>query len=151
VENVSRAKLDRSALFKLLDASHLGDVLLIEGVDRLSRLIPDDWKMLKTLIEAKKVTVVSIDLSTSHEALKSSHGMNDFTKGMITAVNGILLNMLAVIARKNYEDRRPDRLKASRRQRLMVRTREGLLTWTCTGVLLSCWPMARVFGRSPSF
>ena len=32
--------------------------------------------------------------------------MDDFTKGMIAAVNGMLLDMLAVAARKDYEDRR---------------------------------------------
>jgi len=32
--------------------------------------------------------------------------MSDFTKGMIAAINGMLLDMLAVVARKDYEDRR---------------------------------------------
>ena len=32
--------------------------------------------------------------------------MDDFTKGMIAAVNGMLLDILAVVARKDYEDRR---------------------------------------------
>jgi DNA invertase Pin-like site-specific DNA recombinase len=105
-ENVSGARLDRPQLFRLLDDSHQGDVLLIEGVDRLSRLTQDDWDLLKTLIAAKKVTVVSVDLSTSHAAMKPTEGMDDFTKGMVAAVNGMLLDMLAVVARKDYEDRR---------------------------------------------
>ncbi|MBA6124534.1 recombinase family protein [Pseudomonas juntendi] len=62
--------------------------------------------MLKARIAAKKVTVVSLDLSTSHAALKPTEGMDDFTKGMIAAVNGMLLDILAVVARKDYEDRR---------------------------------------------
>jgi DNA invertase Pin-like site-specific DNA recombinase len=106
VENVSGAKLERPQLFRLLDDSHEGDVLLIEGIDRLSRLAQDDWALLKAKIAAKKVTVVSIDLSTSHAALKPAEGMDDFTKGMIAAVNGMLLDILAVVARKDYEDRR---------------------------------------------
>lgn len=106
VENVSGASLTRPELFKLLDDSHQGDVLLIEGVDRLSRLQRDDWDLLKARIAALKVTVVSMDLSTSHAALKPTEGMDDFTKGMIAAVNGMLLDMLAVVARKDYEDRR---------------------------------------------
>jgi DNA invertase Pin-like site-specific DNA recombinase len=105
-ENESGAKLDRPELFRLLEDSHEGDVLLIEGVDRLSRLSQEDWASLKTIIAAKKVTVVSLDLSTSHEVLKPVEGMDDFTKGMIAAVNGMLLDMLAVVARKDYEDRR---------------------------------------------
>lgn len=106
IENASGAKLDRPQLFRLLDDSHEGDVLLIEGVDRLSRLSQDDWALLKAKIAAKKVTVVSLDLSTSHAALKPTQGMDEFTKGMIAAVNGMLLDILAVVARKDYEDRR---------------------------------------------
>lgn len=49
---------------------------------------------------------MSIDLSTSHAALKPTEGMDEFTKGMIAAVNGMLLHILAVVARKDYEDRR---------------------------------------------
>ena len=105
-ENESGTRLDRPELFRLLEDSHEGDVLLIEQVDRLSRLSPDDWATLKAKIAAKKVTVVSVDLSTSHAALKPAEGMDDFTKGMISAVNGMLLDMLAVVARKDYEDRR---------------------------------------------
>jgi DNA invertase Pin-like site-specific DNA recombinase len=106
IENESGTKLDRPELFRLLDDSHEGDILLIEGVDRLSRLTAPDWDMLKTIIAAKKVTVVSLDLSTSHAVLQPAKGMDDFTKGMIAAVNGMLLDMLAVVARKDYEDRR---------------------------------------------
>ena len=106
VENESGTKLDRPELFRLLDDSHQGDVLLIEGVDRLSRLTAEDWETLKTIIAQKKVTIVSLDLTTSHAALTPSKDMSDFTKGMIAAVNGMLLDMLAVVARKDYEDRR---------------------------------------------
>ena len=106
IENESGSKLDRPELFRLLDDSHEGDVLLIKGVDRLSRLTAPDWDMLKAKIAVKKVTVVSLDLSTSHAVLKPAGGMDDFTKGMIAAVNGMLLDMLAVVARKDYEDRR---------------------------------------------
>lgn len=49
---------------------------------------------------------MSIDLSTSYAALNPPEEMDDFTKGMIAAVNGMLLDILAVVARKDYEDRR---------------------------------------------
>ncbi len=38
VENESGTKLDRPVLNKLLDESKNGDTLLVESVDRLSRL-----------------------------------------------------------------------------------------------------------------
>lgn len=105
-ENESGTKLERPELFRLLEDSHEGDVLLIEQVDRLSRLSPDDWATLKAKIAAKKVTVVSLDLSTSHAVLQPAKDMDEFTKGMVSAVNGMLLDMLAVVARKDYDDRR---------------------------------------------
>ena len=105
-ENESGTKLERPELFRLLEDSHEGDVLLIEQVDRLSRLSPDDWATLKAKIAAKKVTVVSLDLSTSHAVLQPTKDMDEFTKGMISAINGMLLDMLAVVARKDYDDRR---------------------------------------------
>jgi DNA invertase Pin-like site-specific DNA recombinase len=106
IENESGTKLDRPELFRLLDDSHEGDVLLVEQIDRLSRLSAADWDLLKAIIAAKKVTVVSLDLSTSHAVLNPATGQDDFTRGMIAAVNGMLLDMLAVVARKDYEDRR---------------------------------------------
>jgi Site-specific recombinases, DNA invertase Pin homologs len=38
VENASGTKLDRPALDDLLTEAHAGDVLLVEGIDRLTRL-----------------------------------------------------------------------------------------------------------------
>ncbi|EPU9339724.1 recombinase family protein, partial [Salmonella enterica subsp. enterica serovar Infantis] len=45
------------------------------------------------------------DLLTSHLALSSTVS-DDFTRSMLKAVNGMMLDMLAAIARKDYEDRR---------------------------------------------
>jgi hypothetical protein len=47
VENESGAKLSRPELFRLLADAHTGDVLLVEQVDRLSRLTAADWESLK--------------------------------------------------------------------------------------------------------
>lgn len=106
VENESGAKLQRPELFRLLDDCQPGDVLITEQVDRLSRLKAEDWETLKATIAAKKVTIVTLDLTTSHAVFKPEQDQDDFTKGMIAAVNGMLLDMLAVVARKDYEDRR---------------------------------------------
>lgn len=106
VENESGTVLQRPELFRLLQDCHKGDVLLIEQVDRLSRLAQDDWAKLKAQIIERGVTVVSMDLPTSHAVMKPESGVDDFTRGMVAAVNGMLLDMLAVIARKDYEDRR---------------------------------------------
>jgi len=104
-ENESGASLQRPELFRLLDDCERGDVLLLEQVDRLSRLNADDWQKLRADIAARGVRVVALDLPTSHAALSAKAG-DDFTGRMLDAINGMLLDMLAAIARKDYEDRR---------------------------------------------
>ena len=103
-ENESGAKLDRPELFRLLDDCAEGDVLLVEQVDRLSRLNGSDWQKLKDQIAAKRVRVVALDLPTSHQLI--GQGQDEFTARMLDAINGMMLDMLAAIARKDYEDRR---------------------------------------------
>jgi DNA invertase Pin-like site-specific DNA recombinase len=65
VENESGASLKRPELFRLLADSRPGDVLLIEQVDRLSRLNDDDWAKLKREIKAREIRIVALDLPTS--------------------------------------------------------------------------------------
>jgi DNA invertase Pin-like site-specific DNA recombinase len=102
IENESGARLARPELFKLLADSKAGDILLVEQVDRLSRLTAADWRKLRSEIEARQVRVVALDLPTSHRMVDS----DEFTSRMLQAVNGMLLDMLAAVARKDYEDRR---------------------------------------------
>jgi DNA invertase Pin-like site-specific DNA recombinase len=103
-ENESGAKLARPELFRLLTDAHPGDVLLVEQVDRLSRLGAADWERLKAELVARRVRVVALDLPTSWTmATKSA---DEFTGRMFEAINGMLLDMLAAVARKDYDDRR---------------------------------------------
>jgi DNA invertase Pin-like site-specific DNA recombinase len=104
VENESGAKLARPELFKLLTDAHEGDILLVEQVDRLSRLTAADWERLKAELTARKVRVVALDLPTSWTM--ASKAGDEFTTRMFEAINGMLLDMLAAVARKDYEDRR---------------------------------------------
>lgn len=103
VENESGASLARPELFRLLSDCHAGDVLLVEQVDRLSRLNAEDWSKLKAEITAKRVRVVALDLPTSYQLANAG---DDFTSRVLDAINGMMLDMLAAIARKDYEDRR---------------------------------------------
>lgn len=103
IENESGAKLERPELFRLLDDCASGDILLVEQVDRLSRLNTADWDRLKGFIREKGVRVVALDLPTSHQLIQQG---DDFTNRMLDAINGMMLDMLAAIARKDYEDRR---------------------------------------------
>lgn len=103
IENESGASLQRPELFRLLDIAERGDVLLCEQIDRVSRLTNEDWKNLRRIIESKGVRLVSLDLPTSHQLL---HSTDEFTQRMFEALNSMMLDMLAAIARKDYEDRR---------------------------------------------
>ncbi len=51
------------------------------------------------------MAIVSFDLPTSHMALTNAVS-DDFARSMLEAVNGMLPDMLAAIARKDYDDRR---------------------------------------------
>jgi DNA invertase Pin-like site-specific DNA recombinase len=104
VENESGASLQRSELFRLLADAKCGDILLVEQVDRLSRLTTDDWEALKAKLAGKRIRVVAIDLPTSW--IMADKARDDFTSRLFDAINGMLLDMLAAIARKYYDDRR---------------------------------------------
>ncbi|WP_313220290.1 recombinase family protein [Stutzerimonas nitrititolerans] len=103
-ENESGASLQRPELFRLLDDAEPGDVLLVEQVDRLSRLTEGDWQQLRSIIKAKDVRVVALDLPTSQQFLEKP-STDAFTSRILAAINDMLLDMLAAVARKDYDDR----------------------------------------------
>ena len=105
VENASGAASDRRELRRLLADASSGDILLVEAIDRLSRLPQAEWERLRAEIEGKGLRVVALDLPTSHAALTQSHS-DEFTARMLDAVNRMMLDMVAAIARKDYEQRR---------------------------------------------
>ena len=104
VENESGAKLSRPELFRLLADAEPGDILLVEQVDRLSRLTAADWERLKAELTARRVRVVALDLPTSW--MMATNATDEFTGRMFEAINSMLLDMLAAVARKDYDDRR---------------------------------------------
>ncbi|MEP1573632.1 recombinase family protein [Roseibium album] len=103
MENESGASLKRPELFRLLEDSQPGDILLTEQVDRLSRLNAEDWERLKEEIHKRRIKVVALDLPTSWMMVKSE---DNFSARMFEAINSMMLDMLSAIARKDYEDRK---------------------------------------------
>lgn len=106
VENESGAQLQRPELHRLIADAHPGDVLLVEAIDRLSRLSQSDWHTLRQMLDAKQLRVVAVDLPLSWPALAPASDHEDFTARMLDALNRMMLDMLAAIARKDYEQRR---------------------------------------------
>lgn len=104
VENESGAMLHRPQLFRLLDDCHPRDVLLIEDVDRLSRLNSAEWETLKGIMRQREIRVVAVNVPTTWQHLSPTQ--NEFDARMFGAINDMLLDMLAAIARRDYEQRR---------------------------------------------
>lgn len=105
IENESGASLQRPELLRLLDDAAKGDAIIIEQIDRLSRLDEKSWFTLKEMLHEKELKVISLDLPTSHIAF-SPQITDEFTGSMIKPINSMMMDMLAAIARKDYQDRR---------------------------------------------
>lgn len=104
IENYSGTKLNRPTLNKLLDDANQGDILLVESVDRLSRLSQDDFAILKQRIKDKGLRLVVADLPTTHT-------INDGMTGeILNVVNNMLIDLLATMAKLD-NDKRRERIK----------------------------------------
>ena len=106
IENASGSLLNRNILNKLLDESEKGDVLLIESIDRLTRLCEKDWNTLRAKIKTKEIWIVSADLPTSHTALCNKNNNTEYIDSILSAVNSMLLDILAATSRKDLIDRK---------------------------------------------
>lgn len=104
VENESGASLKRPELSRLLADCRPGDVLLLEQVDRLTRLNREDWEALRAEIAQRRIRVVALDLPTTFDMMVGRP--DDFQGRMFDAINAMMLDVLAAVARKDYEDRR---------------------------------------------
>lgn len=102
VENQSGSKLDRVELSRLIEDSHQEDILLIEKVDRLSRLPYEQWKLLKRQLIDAGIHIVVIDQPMTHGILN-----NNVEGSMISKVlTEFMIDLAAAMARDDYETRR---------------------------------------------
>lgn len=105
-ENISGTKLNRPQLLSLLDTAESGDVLLVESVDRLSRLSQADWDTLKGTIKTKGLRLVVADLPTSHMLVEAK----GITGQIMDVINNMLIDLMATMARLDQE-KRVERIK----------------------------------------
>lgn len=104
VENASGATIERPELVRLLSEAGPGDILLVESVDRLSRLPQPMWESLKDQIRGSGLHVVAVDLPVTHRVLKpAGDGLETWLQD---ALASMLLDFMAAFARKDYEQRR---------------------------------------------
>lgn len=104
-ENISGTKLNRPELLSLLDTADSGDVLLVESVDRLSRLSQADLDTLKATIKAKGLRLVIADLPTSHMLAQDT----GITGQIMDVINNMLIELMATMARLD-QDKRVERI-----------------------------------------
>jgi DNA invertase Pin-like site-specific DNA recombinase len=107
IENESGTKLDRPVLNQLLDESNNGDTILVESVDRLSRLSQSDFDVLKGRIKEKGLKLVIADLPTTHMLISSN---DNITSSILNLINNMLIDLLATMARLD-NDKRKERIK----------------------------------------
>ena len=107
IENHTGTKLERPQLNKLLGESEHGDILLVESVDRLSRLTQDDFSTLKQRIKDKGLRLIVQDLPTTHAVINAT---DEITGAVLSVVNNMLIDLLATMARLDNEKRR-ERIK----------------------------------------
>jgi len=102
VENYSGTKLDRPELNKLLSEANQGDTLLVESIDRLSRLTQQDFQELKRRIQEKGLRLVVADLPTTYQMIQTS---DSITHSILELINNMLIDLLATMARLDNEKR----------------------------------------------
>ena len=107
VENHTGTKLERPELTKLLNESNNGDILLVESVDRLSRMKQDDFEKLKVILKDKGLRLIVADLPTTQIELKEG---DDTTGSILELINKLLIDLLATMARLDNEKRK-ERIK----------------------------------------
>ena len=71
VEQASGNKLNRPKLNELLDDCTNGDILLLESIDRLSRLNQSDWQTLKNRLQALSLRLIVLDLPITHQTAQN--------------------------------------------------------------------------------
>lgn len=102
-ENISGTTATRPELERLIADSERGDVLLVEKMDRLTRLPYEQWQTLKGRINAAGIIIVCVDLSMTHHILSSAK--DNVLSGMQLVLTDFMLEIGANMARDDYETR----------------------------------------------
>lgn len=118
-ENYSGTKLNRPVLNKLLLDSSSGEVLLVESVDRLSRLSYEDFDTLKRRLSDNGLRLVVVDLPTTHMNLSTG-----ITGEVMRVINNMLIDLMATMARLDQE-KRVERIKQGMERARVLGKRVG--------------------------
>jgi hypothetical protein len=92
------------------------------------------WQSVMAAIDSRGVRIVSVDLPTSHQGITAQSG-DEFTDRMLAAINDMMIDMVATIARKDYQCVKRWVLP---KRSLQACTRAGLWTSCCVNECASC-------------
>ncbi len=101
-ENVSGAKAQRAELERLMEDSHKGDVILIEKMDRLTRLKYEHWKNLRYRLQHAGLNIVVLDQPMTHAIIDG----NEESSMLAKVLTEFMIDLGAAMARDDYETRR---------------------------------------------
>lgn len=136
IENASGASAERTELQRLLSEAGEGDILLVESIDRLSRLPQKAWEALKRHIAGSGLQVVAIDLPITHKALRpAGEGIEVWLQD---AIAQMLLEFMAAFARKDYEQRRARQRQGIEKARAEGRMRGRQPDLTLHAKIIEC-------------
>ncbi|MDF4896703.1 recombinase family protein [Vibrio parahaemolyticus] len=115
---LSGTKLERAELARLIEDSHRGDVLLIEKVDRLSRLPFEQWKELKQKLVETGINIVVLEQPMTHAVLSHS----DQQTSMISRVLiEFMIDLATAMTRDDYETRRKRQAQGIEKAKALVK------------------------------
>lgn len=114
-DSFSGTTLERPALNRLLTEAQQGDYLLVESVDRLTRLDQSDFTKLKQRIAEKGLKLVVHDLPTTHASITADE--TTIAGSLIAPINNLLIDLLAVMAKLD-NDKRKERIKQGIEQKI---------------------------------
>lgn len=86
---------------RLIDESAAGDILLIESMDRLTRLTAENWEQLKRQLSDNKIMIVVVDMPSTHVHMSGS-----FDNRIMEIFNNMFLDLYAEFAYRDWERRR---------------------------------------------
>lgn len=121
---------------RLLMDNHRNDILLVEQIDRLTRLSNSDWMTLKKLIEQHELRIVSLDVPTSWQALsdKDPSQADPITRAVISAINNMLIDLMAAMSHKDWLSRRQKVLYYRQIKKLSIRETADATGYSCSQV-----------------
>ena len=106
IENASGRSNARQELERLLSDALPGDAILIESVDRLSRLRPDDWRSLRRRIDESGLHIVAVDLPLTHRVLEPESEASELEASILGISSTMITDLMATLASADYDQRR---------------------------------------------